>query len=102
VVVGVQQLTDDVVVVVVQLPELWMFSLRFVEAFDVRAGKAMRLNVTTAKTDKAARELVSNRAAVTRHSSTSSRKVSVCPSLRIKRTFFFILENPFRPCGSQK
>ncbi len=83
-----------------QLTELLL--LRFVEAFDVRAGSAMRLSVTTATTANADRKLLSNRVVVARHIPTNCRKVNVWPSPRMMRTFFFILLYPIRPCESQK
>jgi hypothetical protein len=49
-----------VVVVVPQLVEPELLSLWFVEAFDVRAGSAMRLRVTTVTAASADRELLSN------------------------------------------
>jgi hypothetical protein len=48
------------VVVVPQLVAPELLSLWFVEAFDVRAGSAMRLRVTTVTAASADRELLSN------------------------------------------
>jgi hypothetical protein len=90
------------VFVVAQLVEPELLPLWLVEAFDVRAGSAMRLSVTTATTANANRALLSNRIVVARHIPTSCRKVNVWPLPRIMRTFFFILGNPIRPCESQK
>lgn len=63
----------EVVEVVVVVAHLGVITA----AFDVRAGSAMRLSVTTATTANADRELLSNRVVVARHIPTNCRKVNV-------------------------
>jgi hypothetical protein len=86
------------VVVVTQLLEPKLEPSWLVEAFDVRAGSATRLKVTTATTASADRELLSIRVVVARHIPTNCRKVNVWPSPRVMRTFFFMVVSPIRPC----